>query len=112
MKWFVDIDVVSFFDNINHDILLGLLRKRIDDERFLRLIAGMLKAGYLEDWTFHTTFSGTPQGVSLPPSLPMSTCTNSMSSSPRSRHALIEGSGGRFICPTSICPPPSANGVT
>ena len=62
MKWFVDIDVMSFFDNINHDILLGLLRKRIDDERFLRLIAGMLKAGYLEDWTFHTTFSGTPQG--------------------------------------------------
>lgn len=62
LKWFVDIDVVGFFDNINHEILLSLLRKRIDDERFLRLIAGMLKAGYLEDWTFHTTFSGTPQG--------------------------------------------------
>jgi group II intron reverse transcriptase/maturase len=62
MKWFVDIDVVGFFDNLTHDILLGLLRKRIDDERFLRLIAGMLKAGYVEDWTFHTTFSGTPQG--------------------------------------------------
>ena len=38
------------------------LRKRIDDERFIRLVAGMLKAGYMEDWTFHTTFSGTPQG--------------------------------------------------
>jgi RNA-directed DNA polymerase len=62
MKWLVDIDVVGFFDNINHEILLGLLRKRIADERFLRLIAGMLRAGYLEDWTFHRTFSGTPQG--------------------------------------------------
>ncbi|MGO8672362.1 MAG: reverse transcriptase domain-containing protein [Capsulimonadaceae bacterium] len=62
VKWLVDIDVVGFFDNIDHGILLDLLRKRIDDERFIRLIAGMLKAGYMEDWTFHATFSGTPQG--------------------------------------------------
>ena len=62
VKWLVDVDVVGFFDNIDHGILLDLLRKRIDDERFIRLIAGMLKAGYMEDWTFHATFSGTPQG--------------------------------------------------
>ncbi|MBV8337609.1 MAG: hypothetical protein JO358_19665 [Alphaproteobacteria bacterium] len=62
VKWFADVDVVGFFDNIDHGILLDLLRKRIDDERFIRLIARMLKAGYLEDWTFHATFSGSPQG--------------------------------------------------
>ena len=62
VKWFADVDVVGFFDHIDHGILLDLLRKKIDDERFIRLIARMLKAGYLEDWTFHATFSGTPQG--------------------------------------------------
>ncbi len=67
VKWLVDVDVVGFFDNIDHGILLDLLRKRIDDERFIRLIAGMLKAGYMEDWTFHATFSGTPQGGVITP---------------------------------------------
>ncbi len=69
MKWFVDVDVVGFFDNIDHDILLELLRKRIDDERFIDLIRQMLKAGYVEDWTLHPTFSGTPQGGVVSPIL-------------------------------------------
>jgi len=69
VKWLVDVDVVGFFDNIDHGILLDLLRKRIDDERFIRLIARMLKAGYMEDWTFHATFSGTPQGGVVSPIL-------------------------------------------
>lgn len=69
VKWLVDVDVVGFFDNIDHDILLGLLRKRIDDERLIRLVAGMLKAGYMEDWTFHATYSGTPQGGVVSPIL-------------------------------------------
>jgi group II intron reverse transcriptase/maturase len=69
VKWLVDIDVVSFFDNIDHSILLDLLRKKIADERFIRLIEGMLKAGYLENWTFHTTHSGTPQGGVVSPIL-------------------------------------------
>jgi RNA-directed DNA polymerase len=69
VKWLVDVDVVGFFDNIDHSILLNLLRKRIDDERFIRLIARMLKAGYMEDWTFHATFSGTPQGGVVSPIL-------------------------------------------
>jgi group II intron reverse transcriptase/maturase len=69
VKWLVDVDVVGFFDNIDHDILLNLLREKIDDERFLRLIAAMLKAGYMEDWTFHATFSGTPQGGVVSPIL-------------------------------------------
>jgi len=70
VKWLVDVDVVGFFDNIDHGILLGLLRKRIDDERFIALVNGMLRAGYMEDWTFHATFSGTPQGgVANPPTI-------------------------------------------
>jgi RNA-directed DNA polymerase len=69
VKWLVDVDVVSFFDNINHSILLDLLRKKIDDKRFISLIEGMLKAGYMDNWTYHTTYSGTPQGGVVSPIL-------------------------------------------
>ena len=62
VKWFVDVDIKGFFDNIDHEKLIEILSKRILDKRFLRLIKGMLTAGYMEDWTFHKTYSGTPQG--------------------------------------------------
>jgi group II intron reverse transcriptase/maturase len=61
-KWIIEVDVVSFFDNISHSVLLRLLSKRIDDKRFLDLIENMLKAGVMEDWEFKPSFSGTPQG--------------------------------------------------
>jgi len=67
--WLVDVDVVGFFDNIDHNILLNLLRKRIDDDDFLRLIKGMLTAGYMEDWGWNATYSGTPQGGVISPLL-------------------------------------------
>lgn len=69
MKWLVEVDIVGYYDNIDHDILLGLLRRRIDDGRLLQLIQRMLKAGYLEDWKFHKTFSGAPQGGVISPIL-------------------------------------------
>ena len=69
MKWFVDVDIVGFFDNIDHDILLDLLRKRIDDEKFIDLIGRMLKAGFMEDWKHNPTYSGTPQGGVVSPIL-------------------------------------------
>lgn len=69
MKWFIDVDVVGYFDNIDHDILLDLLRKRIDDEKFIDLIRRMLKAGYVEAWTLNPTYSGTPQGGVVSPIL-------------------------------------------
>jgi group II intron reverse transcriptase/maturase len=69
VKWLVEVDVSGFFDNVDHGILLDLLRKRIADERFIALIGRMLKAGYMEDWTFHRTFSGTPQGGVISPIL-------------------------------------------
>lgn len=68
-KWFVEGDIKGFFDNIDHHILMKLLRKRINDESLLGLIWKFLKAGYMEDWTFHKTFSGTPQGGILSPLL-------------------------------------------
>lgn len=69
VKWLVDVDVVGFFDNIDHDVLLGLLEKRIADRRFIALVRGMLKAGYVENWVFHKTYSGTPQGGVVSPIL-------------------------------------------
>ncbi|HGY1772666.1 hypothetical protein HCH73_06105 [Citrobacter koseri] len=69
VKWLIDIDVVSFFDNIDHRVLLALLARKIDDKRFLTLIEGMLKAGYMEDWKFNATYSGTPQGGVVSPVL-------------------------------------------
>ena len=41
---------------------MGILAEKIRDNRFLRLIRNMLKAGYLEDWQYHDTLSGVPQG--------------------------------------------------
>ncbi|HAT92472.1 MAG TPA: group II intron reverse transcriptase/maturase, partial [Sphingobacterium sp.] len=52
-KWFVEGDIQGFFDNIDHDVLIGILKERIADERFLRLIRKFLNAGYIEDWVFH-----------------------------------------------------------
>jgi group II intron reverse transcriptase/maturase len=69
MKWLIDVDVVGFFDHIDHEVLIGLLEKRIVDRRFVRLIRGLLKAGYMEDWVYHRTYSGTPQGGVVSPLL-------------------------------------------
>lgn len=68
-KWFIEGDIKGFFDNIDHDVLVGILRERISDDRFIRLIWKFLKAGYVEDWTFHNTYSGTPQGGIVSPIL-------------------------------------------
>ena len=68
-RWFVEGDIKGFFDNIDHDIMIAILSERIADERFLRLIRKFLNAGYLEKWTFHKTFSGTPQGGIISPIL-------------------------------------------
>lgn len=68
-KWFIEGDIKGFFDNINHEILIGILKERISDERFIRLIRKFLNAGYIENWTFHNTYSGTPQGGIISPIL-------------------------------------------
>lgn len=68
-KWFIEGDIKGFFDNIDHDVLVQILRERISDDRFIRLIRKFLKAGYVEDWTFHNTYSGMPQGGIVSPIL-------------------------------------------
>ncbi len=68
-KWLVEVDVVGFFDNIDQATLLGLLGQRVDDPKLLGLIKQMLDAGYVEDWTWKPTFSGTPQGGVISPLL-------------------------------------------
>ncbi|MDJ0766534.1 MAG: reverse transcriptase domain-containing protein [Myxococcota bacterium] len=60
--WFVEFDIRGCFDNICHQGLVEILEKKISDRRFIKLIHGMLKAGYMEDWRYHATWSGTPQG--------------------------------------------------
>jgi len=69
VKWFVEADIKGFFDNLDHKIMMALLAKKIDDKNFLRLIASFLAAGYLEDWKYHNTYSGTPQGGIVSPIL-------------------------------------------
>lgn len=69
VKWFIEGDIKGFYDNIDHDVLLNILKERIADERFLRLIRKFLNAGYLEDWVFRKTYSGTPQGGLISPIL-------------------------------------------
>ena len=61
-KWFIEGDIKGCFDNINHAILMHILQENILDNRFLRLIEGLLKAGYCEEWTYYPSYSGTPQG--------------------------------------------------
>lgn len=68
-KWFIEGDIESFFDSIDHHVLIGLLRRHIEDEKFIDLIWKFLRAGYLEDWKFHGTYSGTPQGGIISPIL-------------------------------------------
>src|SRR5438270_3942394 len=68
-RWWVEGDIKGFFDHVNHDTLLSILSRRISDKRFLHLISQLLKAGYVEDWRYHQTYSGVPQGGNLSPLL-------------------------------------------
>jgi RNA-directed DNA polymerase len=64
-KWVVDADIKGAFDSINHDVLLRVLSEKIQDNRLLGLIQRLLQAGYLENWRYGATLSGTPQGSVL-----------------------------------------------
>lgn len=68
-KWFVEGDIKACFDSFDHHVLIDILRKRIDDEAFISLMWKFLKAGYMEQWQYHMTYSGTPQGSGMSPIL-------------------------------------------
>ena len=67
--WFIEGDISDCFGSLDHDIMVRILSEKIHDNRFLRLIQQMLKAGYLEDWRYHETLSGAPQGGVVSPIL-------------------------------------------
>jgi len=67
--WFIEADIADCFGSLDHQRLLEILGESILDERFLRLVGGMLTAGYLEDWTYGATLSGVPQGGTASPIL-------------------------------------------
>ena len=67
--WFIEGDIRGCFDNINQKKLVEILSKNIHDGRLINLIDRTLKAGYLENWQYHHTYSGTPQGSIISPIL-------------------------------------------
>lgn len=68
-RWFIEGDIKGCFDNINHAVLVEIINQKIKDARFLKLIRSFLKAGYMEDWKYHKTYSGCPQGGIISPIL-------------------------------------------
>lgn len=67
--WFIEGDITDCFGSLDHSIMRSILAEKIHDGRFLRLIDGLLQAGYLEDWRYHQTLSGSPQGAVVSPVL-------------------------------------------
>ncbi len=67
--WFIEADISDCFGSLDHEIMARILAEKIHDNRFLRLIGNMIKAGYLEDWQYHETLSGCPQGGVVSPIL-------------------------------------------
>src|SRR4051795_4189265 len=67
--WFIEGDIADCFGSLDHSIMRSILAEKIHDGRFLRLIDGLLRAGYLEDWRYHHTLSGCPQGGVVSPCL-------------------------------------------
>jgi len=67
--YIIEFDLEKFFDKVNHDRLMSMLRRRINDKRLLRLIQKYLRAGIMQDGTVMTRDEGTPQGSPLSPLL-------------------------------------------
>ena len=68
-RWFIEGDIKGCFDNIDHQSLVDIVGKKIKDARFMKLLYKFLKAGYMEDFRYHRTYSGTPQGGIISPIL-------------------------------------------
>jgi group II intron reverse transcriptase/maturase len=67
VRWFVEGDIKGCFDNIDHAALVGIVGSKIKDARLIKLVYKFLKAGYMEDWRYNKTYSGTPQGGIVSP---------------------------------------------
>jgi len=62
-KWFIEGDICDCYGKIDHTVFLNILKESFQDNRFLRLINTLLKAGYLENWKVNTTYNGVSQGL-------------------------------------------------
>jgi group II intron reverse transcriptase/maturase len=69
VRWFIEGDIKGCFDNIGHVTLIEIINRKIKDARLIKLIYKFLKAGYMENWQYHKTYSGTPQGGIISPIL-------------------------------------------
>jgi group II intron reverse transcriptase/maturase len=69
VKWYVEGDISRCFDSLDHEVMLSILREKLRDNRFLRLLSNLFRAGYLEDWKYHESLSGVPQGSVVGPIL-------------------------------------------
>ena len=69
IRWFVEGDIKGCFDNIDHNVMVGIINKKVKDAKLIQLIYKFLKAGYLEDWRYYNTYSGSPQGGIISPLL-------------------------------------------
>jgi len=68
-RWFVEGDIKGCFDTIDHKTLVELVNTKVKDARLIKLIYKFLKAGYMENWQYRRTYSGTPQGGIISPML-------------------------------------------
>lgn len=62
VRWFIEGDIKGCFDNIDHNVLISIIGRKIRDARLSQLIWKFLRAGYMENWKYNATYSGTPQG--------------------------------------------------
>ncbi|HEX6481298.1 MAG TPA: reverse transcriptase domain-containing protein [Ktedonobacteraceae bacterium] len=69
VTWFIEGDIAQCFDKLSHELLIEALKEHIHDGRFIKLVQELLDAGYMEDWTYHQTLSGVPQGGIVSPLL-------------------------------------------
>lgn len=68
-KWFIEGDIKGCFDNIDHNVLIKILERKIKDSKFINLIRSFLKAGYVDDFKYNETYSGCGQGGIISPIL-------------------------------------------
>ena len=68
-EWVVDFDIEKYFDTVNHDKLISILREQVNDSATLHLIRSFLRAGVMEDGLVHATDEGMPQGGCIYPIL-------------------------------------------
>jgi len=68
-SWFIEGDIKACFDTIDHHVLIGTIGQKVKDARLIKLIWKFLRAGYMEDWKYYSTYSGCPQGGIISPIL-------------------------------------------